>query len=138
MAFLDKLKKDLTAAGQMTAEKAKKAADILTLKEQIRQDKLEIRDLTNKIGKIYIELHREDYETEFEDVFTALGALEESLVQKEKELKLLNEKTSCPECGTEMHSTNNYCPNCGTEAPYETELKAEEPLEEDLVDDMME
>ena len=37
MAFFDKLKKDLTAAGQLTAEKAKKAADILALKEQIRQ-----------------------------------------------------------------------------------------------------
>ncbi|MDD7114088.1 MAG: zinc-ribbon domain-containing protein [Lachnospiraceae bacterium] len=138
MAFFDKLKKDLTAAGQLTAEKAKKAADILALKEQIRQDKLEIRDLTNKIGQIYIELHRDDYEKDFEDVFTALGSVEESLAQKEKELKLLNEKISCPECGTEMSATSNYCPNCGTSAPYETELKEEEPLDETVADDIKE
>lgn len=138
MAFFDRLKKDLTTAGQMTAEKAKKAADLFALKEQIRQDKLEIRDLTNKIGQIYIELHRDDYEKDFEDVFTALGAIEESLAQKEKELELLNEKTSCPECGTEMSAASNYCPNCGTAAPYEAELKEEEPLEEPVADDVTE
>ena len=129
MAFFDKLKKDLTTAGQLTAEKAKKAADILALKDQIRQDKIEIRDLTNKIGQTYIDLHRADYEEAFEDLFTTLEATEEALAQKEKELELMNEKSTCAECGTEMPASSKYCPNCGTAAPYETELKEEETLE---------
>lgn len=139
MAFFDKLKKDLTTAGQITAEKAKKAADILALKDQIRQDKMEIRDLTNKIGQTYIELHRADYEEAFEDLFTTLEATEEALAQKEKELEILSEKITCVECGTEMPASSKYCSNCGTAVPYETELKEEETLEsEEKIEDVSE
>lgn len=139
MAFFDKLKKDLTAAGQMTAKKAKKAADVLALKDQIRQDRMEIRDLTNKIGQTYIKLHRIDYEEDFEDLFTTLEAIEAALAQKEKELELMNEKTICTGCGTEMPASSKYCPNCGTAAPYETELKEEEIMEsEENVGDVVE
>ena len=56
MDFFEQLKKNVTQAGQTAVDKAKKAADLLKLREQIRQDKREIRDITYRIGKTYISL----------------------------------------------------------------------------------
>ena len=41
--------------------------EILKLKDQIRQDKREIRSATYKIGEIYRELHSENHEEAYED-----------------------------------------------------------------------
>ena len=65
MDFFEQLKKNVVQAGQTVADKAKKTTDILKLKEQIRQDKREIRDITYRIGKTYIKLHQNDYEEEY-------------------------------------------------------------------------
>ena len=59
MAFFDTLKQNLMTASQVTMDKAKNTAEILKLKDQIRQDKREIRSATYKIGEIYRELHSE-------------------------------------------------------------------------------
>ena len=55
MAFFDTLKQNLMTASQVTMDKAKNTAEILKLKDQIRQDKREIRSATYKIGEIYRE-----------------------------------------------------------------------------------
>ena len=46
MAFFDTLKQNLMTASQVTMDKAKNTAEILKLKDQIRQDKREIRSAT--------------------------------------------------------------------------------------------
>ena len=50
----------------------------LKLKDQIRQDKREIRSATYKIGEIYRELHSEDYEEAYEDCFQRIECLEQA------------------------------------------------------------
>ena len=67
MAFFDTLKQNLMTASQVTMDTAKNTAEILKLKDQIRQDKQEIRSATYKIGEIYRELHSENYEEAYED-----------------------------------------------------------------------
>ncbi len=51
MAFFDTLKQNLMTASQVTMDKAKNTAEILKLKDQIRQDKREIRSATYKSGR---------------------------------------------------------------------------------------
>ena len=63
MAFFDTLKQNLMTASQVT----KNTAEILKLKDQIRQDKREIRSASYKIGEIYRELHSENHEEAYED-----------------------------------------------------------------------
>ena len=46
MAFFDTLKQNLMTASQVTMDKSKNTAEILKLKDQIRQDKREIRSAT--------------------------------------------------------------------------------------------
>ena len=54
-------------ASQVTMDKSKNTAEILKLKDQIRQDKREIRSATYKIEEIYQELHSENHEEAYED-----------------------------------------------------------------------
>ena len=83
MAFLDTLKQNLITTSQVTMDKAKTTAEILKLKDQIRQDKREIRSLTYKIGEIYRNLHPEDYEEAYEDCFQKIDTLEQAISWKE-------------------------------------------------------
>ena len=87
MAFFDTLKQNLMATGQTTVDKAKTTVEIFTLKDQIRQDKREIRSATYKIGEIYRELHSEDYEEAYEDCFQKIERLEQAIDWKEDALK---------------------------------------------------
>ena len=67
MAFFDTLKQNLMTASQVTMDKSKNTAEILKLKDQIRQDKREIRSATYKIWELYRELHSENHEEAYED-----------------------------------------------------------------------
>lgn len=87
MAFFDTLKQNLMTTGQTTVDKAKRTVEILKLKDQIRQDKREIRSATYKIGEIYRELHSEDYEEAYEDCFQKIERLEQAIDWKEDALK---------------------------------------------------
>ena len=89
MAFFDTLKQNLMTTGQTTVDKAKTTVEILKLKDQIRQDKREIRPATYKIGEIYRELHSEDYEEAYEDCFQKIERLEQAIDWKEDALKNL-------------------------------------------------
>lgn len=92
MAFLDTLKQNLMTASQVTMDKAKNTAEILKLKDQIRQDKREIRSATYKIGEIYRELHFENYEEAYEDCFQRIERLEQAIEWKEDALKNLKQE----------------------------------------------
>ena len=92
MAFFDTLKQNLMTASQITMDKAKNTAEILKLKDQIRQDKREIRSATYKIGEIYRELHSEDYEEAYEDCFQKIESLKQAISWKEDALKDLEQK----------------------------------------------
>lgn len=92
MAFFDTLKQNLMTASQVTMDKAKNTAEILKLKDQIRQDKREIRSATYKIGEIYRELHSEDYEEAYEDCFHRIERLEQAIEWKEDALKNLKQE----------------------------------------------
>ena len=92
MAFFDTLKQNLMTASQVTMDTAKNTAEILKLKDQIRQDKQEIRSATYKIGEIYRELHSEDYEEAYEDCFQRIERLEQAIEWKEDALKNLKQE----------------------------------------------
>ena len=92
MAFFDTLKQNLMTASQVTMDKAKNTAEILKLKDQIRQDKREIRSATYKIGEIYRELHSENYEEAYDDCFHRIERLEQAIDWKEDALKNLKQE----------------------------------------------
>ncbi|MDO5147356.1 MAG: hypothetical protein Q4D60_10160 [Eubacteriales bacterium] len=127
MDLLSRLKKDVAVAGQ----KAKKTADIFKMREAIRQDKKELKDLVYQIGKTYVRLHRDDYEEVYGEYFTAMDAVEKELKEKQAQLEKMRRGEHCSSCGKELSGAEDYCPSCGTPTDFETELSEEKILEEE-------
>ena len=129
MELFQQLKQNAKQISQTAAVQAKKAAEIIKLKEQIRQSKKEIREITYKIGKTYIRLHPENWEDEYDAFFKNLEIARKELAKKEMDLQKVQEGQKCTECGTGVSATDDYCPKCGAAVAYDTELKEEEELE---------
>lgn len=129
MDIMKELRKNITTISQNAAKTAKKTADFVKLKEQIRQDKKQIKALTYQVGKLYVRLHANNYEKEYEDYFVSMEIVKEELAKKEKELRQMNKKRRCSNCGNKLSDSEDYCSKCGTAADYDTELKEEEMIE---------
>ena len=129
MELFQQLKQNAKQISQTAAVQARKAAEIIKLKEQIRRDKREIREITYKIGKTYIRLHPEHWEEEYAAFFEDIRKVKEDLARKEKDLQKVQEGHRCTECGAEISISADYCPKCGAAVAYDTELKEEEELE---------
>lgn len=130
MGFFDNLRNNITAASQATADEAKKTVETLKVKEQIRQDKKDLKDLTYQIGQAYIDLHANDYEECFEEFFIEIAAINESIEKKERILAEMKNERVCPECGKEIPNNTNFCPHCGVGLTAEPEEVVVEPEEE--------
>ena len=129
MELFQQLKQNAKQISQTASVQARKAAEIIKLKEQIRRDKREIREITYKIGKTYIRLHPEHWEEEYAAFFEDIRKVKEDLARKEKDLQKVQEGHRCTECGAEISMSADYCPKCGAAVAYDTELKEEEELE---------
>lgn len=92
MTVLDTIKERLEAAGQITADLAKRTAEAVRIREQIRQDKKEIRKLTFEIGETYLRLHAEDYEEVYKDFVDGIASAKADIEEKEAALAQLREK----------------------------------------------
>lgn len=92
MAILDTIRENLGTAGQITADLAKRTAETLRLRDQIRRDRKDIRLLTYKIGETYLRLHEEDYEEEYAEFFEGIAAAKADIDEKMDQLAQLKEK----------------------------------------------
>lgn len=92
MDVFETLKKNITETGRIAAEKAKLLKDILVVKDQIRNNKKEIRTLIYKIGQTYLELHGEDCEDAFVEFIRGIKEAEEEKAAKEAVLADLKDQ----------------------------------------------
>lgn len=92
MAILEKIRENIGTAGQITADIAKRTAEALRLREQIRQDKKEIRKLTYEIGQTYLRLHADDYEEVYKEFVDGIAAAKTDMEEKRTQLAQLREK----------------------------------------------
>ena len=102
MALLETIKENIETAGQITAELAKRTAETIRLRDQIRRDNKEIRKLTYEIGQTYLRLHEEDYEDIYKDFIDGIKAARDDIADKEVQLAALREKPEVSEEGDIM------------------------------------
>ena len=92
MALLDTIKERLGTAGQITTDIAKRTAETVRLRDQIRRDKKEINKLTYEIGETYLRLHADDYEEVYKEYIDGIAAAKASIKETEDALARLKEK----------------------------------------------
>lgn len=117
MAFLDNVGKALSQAGQDAIQKTKDIADISRLNSTISEEEKNLVNQYQQIGKIYSQLHKNDYEDCFASYILSVEESLKKIEQCKAELIVLRDIAICPKCGAEQSAKVLYCNTCGGPMP---------------------
>lgn len=121
MDFFDKLGKKASETYKYTAEKTSKFAKEAKLKMAMNENKSDIRELYEEIGKKVYMYHvnsddtNMNIETVLKEYCIQIDQICDEVEDKRKELLTLKDKKQCPNCFDEIEAECKYCPNCGYE-----------------------
>lgn len=129
MEFFDKLGKKASQAYKVTAEKTTKLTKEAKLKMKIAENKSDINDLYEQIGKKVYEKHiREeslDIKKDLEEECTKIDVLAAEIENDLKECLELNDKKQCPSCEKQIEKDAKFCPECGEKQTEEVVREVE-------------
>lgn len=112
MEFFNKLGETIVSAGKDVTQKTKELTDVAKIKFEMSSKEDELKKLYIDLGKVCYEKHKNEEDTEFEQIELIKLKKEELRLLKQDELELRNAK-QCPKCGTEVKNTAAYCSVCG-------------------------
>ena len=137
MGFFDTLGKKATEAYNVTTKKTGELAKEAKLRMKINENKSNIKDLYEEIGKKVYEKHvREeniDINTDLEEECTKIDVLSAEIETCLKSILELKEKKQCENCHAEIELNASFCPKCGEKQPVE-EVKVAEVVDADVAD----
>lgn len=113
MAFFDRMKDSLTTAGQEVSQKAKNATENVRLSGLIKNNDKMIEKLLYQVGLKYYELHGQEEETEYQELFTEIRRLKAENAGYQQELDNLAAVKKCPQCGFGNNAGAKFCISCG-------------------------
>lgn len=134
MEFIDKLKEMGSETYKYTTEKTSKIAKEAKLKMKISQNKSQIEDIYEEIGKAIYQEHIREEKTDIKEVVCEyckkIDNFSNEIEKIREELLNLNDKKKCDVCAKEMDIEAKFCPYCGQKQP-EVEVKEAEIVNED-------
>ena len=121
MDFIDKLKQMGSETYKITTETTSKIAKETKLKVKISQNKSQIEDIYDEIGKAIYENHireeKTDITEQIEEFCNKIDLLANEIQSIETEILDIKNKKKCNVCSTEMDKDVKFCPNCGKQQP---------------------
>lgn len=121
MEFIDKLKNIGCETYRYTSEKTSKIAKETKLKMKINENKSDIKEIYEKIGKAVYQQHIREEETdikqEVEQYCNQIDFLCDEIEEIQTQLLNLKDKKKCSVCAKEMNIEDKFCPQCGKEQP---------------------
>lgn len=99
---------------EFSDKKIKKGSDISKLEEKINQEKLEIKESLNEIGRIYYELYRNDSHEKLVPICNLVDESRRIIGLCEKQILLLQGVQVCPNCQARVSLDSLFCNKCGT------------------------
>lgn len=122
MAFFDRLSKTVAEAGQKTIAKTKELADTSRLNMMISDEEKMINNQYLQIGKLYVSMHKDDFEEDFAGMIGAIAESETKIRDYRKQIQDIRGVQRCEKCGAEVPNGAAFCSACGAVMP-----KAPEP-----------
>ncbi len=113
MAFFDDLRRRVTASGQNAIQKTRDMTEISKINSLISERENSIDAACLRIGKLYAELHREDFEAGFAEDIASISRDEEKITELRARIMAIRGTTLCVSCGSEIPASAAYCENCG-------------------------
>ena len=114
MAFLDALGKKLTQTGQEVVQKTKDTAEVLKYNGMISDEERRIHEFYAQIGKLYVDLHADSYETAFTEMIAGINEANAKISEYKEHIIQVKGVFICPNCGEELPINVAFCSACGT------------------------
>ena len=130
MAFFDKLGNTISAAGKDGLNKAKELKDTTKLKLSIKEREGLIQKLYRDLGKAYYEAHKDDEESEYQEIADIRAAFAE-IGELRADHDAIRGVKRCGECGAIVSQEANFCFNCGAKCEDEAEVVECEIVEDE-------
>lgn len=128
MAFFDKLSKTVTEASQKTIAKTKELADTSRLNSMISEEEKVITNQYFQIGKLYVSIHKDDFEDDFAGMIGAIAEAEAKIRDYKKQIQDIKGVQRCEKCGAEVPNGAAFCSSCGATMP-----KIQAPVSADYI-----
>ena len=128
MDFFDKLSKTVTEASQKTIAKTKELADTSRLNSMISEEEKVITNQYFQIGKLYVSIHKDDFEDDFAGMIGVVAEAESKIRDYKKQLQDIKGVQRCEKCGAEVPNGAAFCSSCGA-----TMLKILAPVSTDYI-----
>lgn len=117
MSFFSELGKKVTDAGQKTVQKTKEISEVAHINSLISQNENKINNTYFQIGKLYVSIHGNDGEEEFEGLVGMIAELEQQIVAYRKQIQDIKGIQHCEKCGAEVPKGVAFCSSCGNAMP---------------------
>ena len=117
MAFFDKLSKTVTEASQKTIAKTKELADTTRLNSMISDQEKVITNQYLQIGKLYVSIHKDNFEEDFSEMISAIADAEAKICDYKKQIQDIKGVQRCEACGAEVPNGSAFCSACGAAMP---------------------
>lgn len=128
MAFFDKLSKSVTEVSQKTIAKTKELADTSKLNSMISEQEKIITNQYFQIGKLYVSIHKNDFEDDFAGMITAIADADAKIRDYKKQIQDIKGVQRCEKCGADVPNGAAFCSSCGATMP-----KIQTPASDDYV-----
>lgn len=107
----------VTQLGQNTVSKVKTFGKVTKLKGDISANEAKIEKLCTAIGRLYEEIHRDEYEKVFESEMTQIRELRRQIEEMKTQIATLQNVVNCPVCGASVDAGAAFCISCGAKIP---------------------
>jgi DNA-directed RNA polymerase subunit RPC12/RpoP len=128
MAFFENLSKTVTGVGQKTIAKTKELADTSRLNSMISEEEKVITNQYFQIGKLYVSIHKDDFEDDFAGMIGAIAEAEAKIRDYKKQIQDIKGVQRCEKCGAEVPNGAAFCSSCGASMP-----KMQPPISADYI-----
>ena len=117
MAFFEDIGKKLSQSSQGAVQKTRAFADVARMNSAISDEEKKINNAYFQIGKMYAELHPEDYEEDLASLIGAVHASEQRIRALKKQIQEIKGVTHCEKCGAAVDANVAFCSSCGAPMP---------------------
>lgn len=117
MAIWNDFGKKATETTSKAVQQAKARTEIFRLNGLIADENKAIEDTYLKIGKIYVSIHRDDYEENFAWAMNAIKESEKKIEEYKAQIQQAKGVQICSGCGAEVSVESAFCSVCGTPMP---------------------
>lgn len=121
MAFWDDLGKKASAATSKAMQKAQDLSETAKLNSMISDEERRVNAAYIQIGKLYVEIHREDGEEAFSELLGEIRDAEKKISSCREQIQNMKRTLRCEKCGAEVPRDSAFCSVCGSQIVQEKE-----------------